>query len=51
MLRIIIAYTYFALGTLVLYAEAANLLNASIWVAIFSLILAKWFFQDSLLLS
>jgi hypothetical protein len=50
-LRIIIAYTCFALGTLVPYAEAANLLNASICVAIFLLILAKWVFQDSLLLS
>jgi hypothetical protein len=50
-LRITIAYTYLALGTLIPYAEAANLLNASICVAIFLLILAKWVFQDSLLLS
>jgi hypothetical protein len=51
MLRITIAYTCFALGTLVLYAKAANLLNASICVAIFPLTLAEWAFQDSLLLS
>jgi hypothetical protein len=51
MLRIIIAYTCFALGTLVFYAKAANLLNASICVAIFLLILAEWVFQNSLLLS
>jgi hypothetical protein len=50
-LRIITAYICLALGTLVPYAEAANLLNASICVAIFLLILAKWVFQDSLLLS
>jgi hypothetical protein len=50
-LRITIAYTYFALGTLVPYAKAVNLLNASICVAIFLLILAKWAFQNSLLLS
>jgi hypothetical protein len=50
-LRITIAYTYFALGTLVPHAKAANLLNASICVAIFLLILAKWVFQNSLLLS
>jgi hypothetical protein len=43
-LRITIAYICFALGTLVPYAEAANLLNASICVAIFLLILAKWVF-------
>jgi hypothetical protein len=51
MLRITIAYTCLALGTLVVHAKAANLLNASICVAIFPLILAKWVFQDSLLLS
>jgi hypothetical protein len=50
-LRITIAYTYLALGTLVPYAKAANLLNASICVAIFLLTLAKWIFQNSLLLS
>jgi hypothetical protein len=50
-LRITIAYTYLALGTLVPHAKMANLLNASICVAIFPLILAKWVFQDSLLLS
>jgi hypothetical protein len=50
-LRITIAYICLALGTLVPHAEAANLLNASICVAIFPLTLAKWVFQDSLLLS
>jgi hypothetical protein len=50
-LRITITYTCLALGTLVFYAKAANLLNASICVAIFLLIFAKWAFQDSLLLS
>jgi hypothetical protein len=50
-LRITTAYTCFVLGTLVFYAEAANLLNASICVAIFPLTLAKWVLQDSLLLS
>jgi hypothetical protein len=50
-LRITTAYTCFALGTLIPYAKAANLLNASICVAIFLLIFAKWAFQDSLLLS
>jgi hypothetical protein len=50
-LRITTAYICFALGTLVFYTEAANLLNASICVAIFLLILAKWVFQDSLLLN
>jgi hypothetical protein len=50
-LRITIAYTCLALGTLISYAKAANLLNASICVAIFPLTLAKWVFQDSLLLS
>jgi hypothetical protein len=50
-LRITIAYTCVALGTLVPHAKAANLLNASICVTTFPLILAKWVFQDSLLLS
>jgi hypothetical protein len=50
-LRITIAYIYFALNTLVPYAKAANLLNASICVAIFFLILAKFVFQNSLLLN
>jgi hypothetical protein len=43
-LRITIAYTCLALGTLVPYAKTANLLNASICVAIFPLTLAKWAF-------
>jgi hypothetical protein len=50
-LRITTAYTCLALDTLVPYAKAANLLNASIWVTIFPLTLTKWFFQNSLLLS
>jgi hypothetical protein len=50
-LRIIIAYICLALGTLVPYAKAANLLSASICVTIFFLILVKWIFQNSLLLS
>jgi hypothetical protein len=41
MLRITIVYICRALNTLMLYAKAANLLNASICVAIFFLTLAK----------
>jgi hypothetical protein len=54
MLRITTAYTCRALNTLMPYAKTASLLNASICVAIFFLILAKcdvqlslWFSQIS----